>query len=401
MSRNIIIEDLGNQKIESQDVEIVERKGLGHPDTICDAASEAASRELSKFYLKEFGTILHHNVDKALLVAGKAEPKYGGGKIVKPIKLVIAGRATTEFNGKSIPAAEIVANAAKECLKSNLHGVNIDEVFSIDTEIGGGSVDLQEVFCRDGIPCANDTSFGVGFAPFSTTEKLVLESAGLLHSREFMDKNPVVGADVKVMGTRKHNKIDITVAVAIIDKYINSTNEYFEAKVKISEALHRLADCYRDGSCEINFHINTGDNREKKIVYITTTGLSAEMGDDGQVGRGNRVNGLITVRRPMSLEAAAGKNPVNHVGKLYNVLANVIAKDLVEKVDEIDEAYVNLLSQIGISIDQPQTANVLLSTKNGAISEEIKKRAEEICAQNLDQIQKITERIVNGDVLVY
>ena len=54
-------------------------------------------------------------------------------------------------------------------------------------------------------------------------------------------------------------------------------------------------------------------------IYLTVTGLSAEQGDDGEVGRGNRVNGLITPSRAMSLEAAAGKNAVAHVGKLYNL----------------------------------------------------------------------------------
>lgn len=76
-------------------VEIVERKGLGHPDTICDALAEAFSRNLCREYLARFGSILHHNVDKALLCGGRSAPAFEGGAILSPIDIYLAGRATT------------------------------------------------------------------------------------------------------------------------------------------------------------------------------------------------------------------------------------------------------------------------------------------------------------------
>ncbi|HSJ96111.1 MAG TPA: methionine adenosyltransferase, partial [Myxococcota bacterium] len=66
---------------EAEPVEVVERKGLGHPDSICDALAEAFSLALSRFYREHFGRILHHNVDKVLLVGGRAEPAFGGGAV--------------------------------------------------------------------------------------------------------------------------------------------------------------------------------------------------------------------------------------------------------------------------------------------------------------------------------
>ena len=91
----------------SQPLEIVERKGLGHPDTICDALAENLSRALSRFYLERCGAILHHNVDKALLCGGTARPAFGGGEIAEPIEIYLAGRATAEFEGVTIPVDEI------------------------------------------------------------------------------------------------------------------------------------------------------------------------------------------------------------------------------------------------------------------------------------------------------
>ena len=40
----------------------------------------------------------------------------------------------------------------------------------------------------------------------------------------------------------------------------------------------------------------------------------------------------------MTLEAAAGKNPVNHVGKLYNLAAGRMAEALVELLPEVQDA---------------------------------------------------------------
>lgn len=121
MTRNIVIEKLEGLSIEEEPIEIIERKGVGHPDYICDALSEAASQSLSKYYLKEFGQVLHHNLDKGLLVAGKSTPEFGGGKIIKPIKIIIAGRATDRVGKFVVPVAKITQAAAKNCLTQILN----------------------------------------------------------------------------------------------------------------------------------------------------------------------------------------------------------------------------------------------------------------------------------------
>ncbi len=78
------------------EVEVVERKGLGHPDTICDALAESLSQSLCLEYRKRFGTILHHNVDKALLCGGRAVPSFGGGTVFFPIHIHLGGRAVSD-----------------------------------------------------------------------------------------------------------------------------------------------------------------------------------------------------------------------------------------------------------------------------------------------------------------
>ncbi len=94
-------------------VEVVERKGLGHPDTICDALAETLSRNLCRAYQERFGQVLHHNVDKALLCGGRAVPAFGGGTVLTPITVYLAGRATAEIGGSSIDVAQIAVDGSR------------------------------------------------------------------------------------------------------------------------------------------------------------------------------------------------------------------------------------------------------------------------------------------------
>jgi len=42
---------------------VVERKGAGHLNAICDASAEPPSRDLCGAYREQFGTLLHHNIE--------------------------------------------------------------------------------------------------------------------------------------------------------------------------------------------------------------------------------------------------------------------------------------------------------------------------------------------------
>lgn len=88
-------------------------------------------------------------------------------------------------------------------------------------------------------------------------------------------------------------------------------------------------------------------------LHLTVTGSSCENGDSGQVGRGNRVNGLISFLRPQTMEAWAGKNPITHVGKIYSFAAQSLARRVCESLPETAQANVFLVGQIGSPVDQP------------------------------------------------
>ena len=365
VSKFIVISEMDFSPVYKNPVEIVERKGIGHPDTICDYLAEELSIALSKLYLEEFGFIQHHNVDKALLVGGRAEPQFKGGEVITPIEIYLVGRAIKEKNGKPLPVDELAIEVAREWLSKNIRNLDPDKHVIITPKIRPGSKDLVELFERFAkkgeIPLANDTSFAVGYAPFDDLEKVVYYTEKFLNSKEFKEKYPFVGEDIKVMGVRNGEKINLTIAMAFVDRYIEDIEDYLSKKEIIKEEVLNNAQKYTQR--EVSVFINTADNPKEGSVYITVTGTSAEAGDDGQVGRGNRPNGLITPYRPMTLEASAGKNPVSHVGKIYSAVAQQIAKRIVQSIPEIEEVYVYLVSQIGKPITEPQACNIQIRKK--------------------------------------
>ncbi len=405
MKRNIVVEEVNWQPVESLNVELVERKGLGHPDYIADSVAEAASRALSKYYIEKYGTILHHNLDKVLLVGGQASPRFGGGEVLQPIYIIVAGRATTEVRVEDgvehIPVGTLVIGAAKDWIKRNIRYLNPEEHVVIDYKIGKGSADLVRVYeLGKEMPLANDTSFGVGYAPLTTLEKIVYETERYLNSPNVKKELPEVGEDVKVMGLRRDKTIEITVAAAMISKLVPDVDHYIAVKEELANRVLSLASNIAP-DYDVKVYVNIADRPEKGLVYLTVTGTSAEHGDDGATGRGNRANGLITPMRPMSLEATAGKNPVSHVGKLYNVLARIIAEKIYSEVKDVKEVYVSILSQIGRPIDDPLVANVKLLPANGKVTNTMKSDVESIVDNELKNIRRLTELILNEKVILY
>lgn len=404
--RRIVVEEHPYPRVEEVQVELVERKGLGHPDTICDAIAEAVSRELSKYYVREFGKVLHHNVDKVLLVGGQANPRLGGGEVLQPIYILVSGRVTTNVRADDglhhVPVGPIILRAVKDYIRTHFRFLDPEEHMITDYRIGKGSVDLVGIFEASGSkPLANDTSIGSGYAPLSTLEKLVLESEKLLNSREFKSRNPEVGEDIKVMGVRDGDKITLTIAMAVVSSLVKSKDDYLAVKEEAMNAVLDLASKIAPNH-SVTVNINTGDIPERNILYLTVTGTSAEHGDDGATGRGNRANGLITPLRPMSMEAAAGKNPVNHVGKIYNVLASDMASAIYREVPGLEEVYVKLVSQIGKPIDYPLIADIKVKTaEDKPLSPDVKSTISSIADSYLDNITKYTDMFVRGELLVY
>lgn len=392
---------LREPRADELEVEIVERKGRGHPDTICDGVAEEFSIALSRFYFERFGLVLHHNVDKTLLRAGSSRPAFGGGEILQPMEIYLAGRATASFEGVEVPVEELAAEASRSWFQKNFHALDSARDVRVRCLTRPGAADLAELFLRsrrEGLRLANDTSIGVGFAPMSDLEKVVLAVEARLNSSEIKAACPEIGEDIKVMGIRRGSRIRLTVSCAFLGRFLSDAEDYFEKKERARRLALDTAGAASDR--EVSVEVNTGDDPARGSLYLTVTGTSAEAGDDGEAGRGNRANGLITPYRPMTLEAAAGKNPITHVGKLYQIASRRIAESLVASVPGVAAAECYLVSQIGRPIGDPQIADVRVGVRDGRPPAGLAPEVEAVVRAQLAGLDNLWREVLEGRVPV-
>ena len=392
--RNIVVVEATGQFIEDIPVEIVERKGIGHPDSLCDGIAERISVEYTRWCQENLDVCLHHNFDKVQLVAGEVEVGYGHGWLLKPIRIQIAGRGTPAFQGRKVPMDDIAIQAAKQHVRETMRYLDPNRHMVIDSYAGRGAEELQYVVDH---VTANDTSFGASHWPRSGLEHAVYETAQYINY-ELIDEFPV-GEDVKVMGLRRNGELTLTVAMPFIAPRIGDATEYEEVKKAAEAAIQQYSAQLDDRKVKVM--VNTADDVANDAVYLTMTGTSAEMGDDGAVGRGNRVNGVIAPFRSTSLEAACGKNPISHVGKVYNVLALLAAQDIIERVPTVRAVTVHVLSQIGAPLDQPLVASALVHATNGRLTPSVQADVRSVLDEHLADISSLRTRILDRELTLF
>jgi len=394
MTNQIFIETVNNIPTFKKRFEIVERKGIGHPDTICDLVMNQISVDLSKLYLKETGMIQHHNMDKALLVAGQSENNFGGGKIIKPIKMILGDRATFDVDGRELPIGDFAINSAKEWFEKNLRFVHNEHV-EYQVEIGVTSKELRTIFENPSSFASNDTSVLVGYAPFTETESIVLNTEQHINSKQFKGSFPESGEDVKVMGFRDMSHVDLTIATAFVDRFISSENQYFQKKEEMLQEIDEFLK--KNYDMKITAKMNCLDSKNKGLdgLYLTVLGISADGADSGQVGRGNMASRVISPSRPAGSEATAGKNPVSHIGKIYNALSFKIANEIHAKVSGLDEVCVWMYNVIGSPVNEPR-AVIVQPTIAGQLQNAEKNQINEIVEKNLQNIQEFCNELISG-----
>ena len=384
-----IVDPLVN--VDDRVLELVERKGMGHPDSLVDTIATYLSIQYSKYTMEHFGHVYHHNIDKVTLSGGGSEPRFGGGEIIEPVIVDFVGRAIRSKDEKQIPIYILANDVTREVVTRN---VSEKYVVKIDTwKVKKGSKDLIDIIeksAREGTtPKANDTSYATAWAPYSKQEQLVIDIENYMRTK-LKKKYKFIGSDIKIMSKRIKEELVINIAVAFIDEHVNSLDEYLNGKEAILEEITNRFNLNKD-----KVYINTADMINGKndfSIYLTVTGSSSESGDDGQVGRGNRVTGLISAYRPQTLEAIAGKNPTNHVGNFYNIWAMKIAEEIYKETGVRNN--VLIVSTIGKPIDD---CDVFVSTESEVKKSIIDRKIDEV----ISSWQDILKDILNLRVKYY
>lgn len=409
-----------NLKIFVKDTElpfsITERKGIGHPDTLCDATAEYVSQKYSQYCLEHFGEVLHHNCDKFAVLGGTAEVGFGYGKIIKPFKFIMNGRFSESFGGVKIEYKDLVRQWIREYISSVLTTIDpnkdIEIIDMIHSNPSPGVINenianlpprssifmfaprdkrdlTQSTFLE-----SNDTSSGVGYAPYSISDKVAIAVENRLNSKDFKVKHPYIGSDIKVMVTVINKTIEITACVPFIGIYTPNIEFYKEKILWLKEQINSEINNLVKNEYSISVTINNRDLIEMNEVYLTATGSSVESGDEGMVGRGNRVNGVISMIGPMSMEGACGKNPIYHIGKLYNVLAEKIAFKIYDLYKVPCKVF--LVSQTGRNLQDPWQCILILGSENYN-----KEKIQILVEEELSNVSNLSNDLIYGRYKIY
>lgn len=415
---NLLIYSSGKPGVDETAFEVVERKGVGHPDTLCDTIAEKVSQAYSQYCLEHYGVILRHMVDKIALSGGASKVKFGGGEMQKPIRLYLNCRFTRTYQEETVPYLEIVKDVVYKHFGDILPLLDLDQWLTIvdNTHFAPGPGVVYEAdgttqnerqhffeipqkefaMFHDNSLRSNDTSTAVAYSPLSTTEQIVMLVETTLNGKEFKKLHPYVGTDIKVMAKRVQKRMDITVCIPFIALHTPSKEFYFE-KLELLRGVVKKLITSRFDQFEVDVSLNTRDNPSKSDYYLTLTGSAIESGDEGVVGRGNRYNGVIPFTRQMSMEACCGKNPVYHVGKLYTAIASLISSEIFE-ITGI-ETCIYLTSQMGRSLSDPWSICVEMCGKEATSTE--RQMFEEIIERNLANANETTRKIVNGELNLF
>jgi len=319
--------------------------------------------------------------------------------LLQPIEVYLSGRATNKVGSEDIPIEELAAESVNSWFREALPGLDKDCNIGIRCLVRPGSADLVQLYerrRRAGQWLANDTSIGVGFAPLSNLESIVLHMEQHLNAAATKMQFPMLGRDIKILGARNGRRIKLTVAAAFIGRHLPALEAYVAAKAAVAEHVAAIASDFT--AMPVEAEVNVADDIAAGSVYITVSGTSAEAGDDGQAGRGNRVNGLITPYRPMTMESVAGKNPVTHVGKIYNIAACLIADALVQELPEVREAQCWLMGRIGQPVNDPALADIKIRLSEGIPLAKAKPPARAIVQAVMAHLSEIPGRLVTAEI---
>jgi S-adenosylmethionine synthetase len=297
----VTIEALAGPPVAARRLELVERKGLGHPDTICDSVAEAISLGLNRLYLQRVGAILHYNVDKALLIAGQCTKGFGWGELSRPMELVVGDRATLELDGLPLPVEETAQEAVEGWLARHLPHIRPGVDLGTRVALASGSAQLRRIVGpADGEIVANDTAGASGYAPLSPTEALTLAVERYLNGQDFKDRFPETGQDVKVLAVRRDVRVALTVAMPLLARSTASERAYFERKEAV---LAALAARFGSAPLEIDWRL-----QQPRPARAGSRGRLPD--GDGDLGRGRRLwpggSGQRRQRPPRLLPAERG-----------------------------------------------------------------------------------------------
>lgn len=342
-------------------IEIVERKGVGHPDSLADALANEVSVAFCRHCLDHFGFILHHNVDKLYIGAGHFRNDFQLCERIKPIEVRTNGRMSNTFSNEGIDIESIQREAIKKYLFRVLPRLNTEDVVIVPNATQHTKVPYWFTpRSRDDVPDAtivkaNDTSCCASHWPPTVTESITYRLERYFWRAEdgyAIPCFPEIGQDIKVLSLREGNNIEVTVCVPTISSVTSSHPHYLDIIQSHETKLQTIAE---ESVSAMGLGIRVRINPHQRL-YMLGVGSCIECGEEGIVGRGNSISGIISSYRSDSRESWAGKNPVYHTGRVLGYLTAKLARAISSRLQV--KCTVVALTQCGDSLIPPRLLSV-------------------------------------------
>lgn len=342
-------------------VEVVERKGVGHPDSLADALANEVSVAFSRHCLDSFGIILHHNADKLYIGGGHFRNDFGACERIKPVEVRTNGRMSNSFGGKRIDIAAIQMDAVSRYLLRVLPRLTADDVAIMPnatqhTKIPYWFTPRSREDVPDSIaPKANDTSFCASYWPPTPAESIAYRLERYFW--EARDGFPVprfpgIGQDIKTLVFREGSAIEATLCVPSISTSTRSYEHYLEL-IRYHEAA--LQETGEEFASAHGLRLVVRVNPFQRL-YMLGIGSCIECGEEGMVGRGNTILGISSSHRLHTQESWAGKNPVYHTGRVFGYLTAKVARAISTRLQV--RCSVSAMTRCGDSLIPPRFLGV-------------------------------------------
>jgi S-adenosylmethionine synthetase len=383
---NLVITSKTGRSPGEDQIELVERKGKGHPDSLADGIAEEVSRNITLDFWNNEEMGPYHFSDKVFIVGGRSLVTLGNGKLLEPFKVNLVCVAKEGAFSK-----DYLENLVEGFLERTLHEYRrgFSKIHVTPILASEHTLTTRE---HNPLEC-DDTSLGVAFAPLTESEKIALQVERTLNSLPFKGRYPMVGEDIKVMVYRNQEKIFLTIACAFISKYIRSLEQHRDIKLALKAEV--LSICRNISTKDVSVEINPDDRFEDNSLYLTVIGSSIEHGDCGISGRGNRVMGINSANRPMCIETVAGKLWL-HPGKLYNLIARNVAEELANDLSA-KEVNVRILGKVGEPVSNPEIVHVEISPLESANRSKI----DETVKYWFENLEEIKEQVLSGRIELF
>ena len=383
------------------DLEIVERKFRGHPDSLADMVAQRFSQIYIQESWKQFPELANNffpnfSADKVTLCGASTEWEIGRYKVSRPIHALLIGKITqlignvpldvdsffqkalSETFAKCLGHDDALASTVRHIYGATLAGSDHDPSFYNPKSIKS----LLKILSKE--TKANDTVYVVAYAPLSATESLSIFLDNITASLEFKKLFPEIGSDIKTMIRRRMKNFDLTMCLPVFPERVDNEGRYRSVLKDSTAYLHAKALAYlkeqygRGESVVLNLSTNTKDTKDKK--YYAVWGTSLSKGDIGAVGRGNRQQGFISGIRPSTNEAFPGKNPNHFAGIVFQQVAEKIAQEIFQELGFRNVVYIT--ANNGDELARPNSIDILLENGVGVNGQRIRK----IISNALDSI---------------